>query len=121
MSSRCSEDSPRVVVVVVTGLRLHSYVLCCVSCVPPYLPLPAYYPIARVLGVVLVRLISLVIMRVCVHLHGTLYPMMDCVLYLDGLLCRQHSLGLLMFPRLPYNSITTSYCTWFAVLTLVVR
>jgi len=47
MSSRCSEDSPRVVVVVVTGLRLHSYVLCCVSCVPPYLPLPAYYPIAR--------------------------------------------------------------------------
>ena len=29
--------------------------LCCVSCVPPYLPLPAYYPIARGFGVVLVR------------------------------------------------------------------
>ena len=61
--------------------------LLCVSCVPPYLPLPAYYPIARVSGVVLVRLISLVIMRVCVRFHGTSYPMTDCVLYSGHLLC----------------------------------
>ena len=29
----------------------------------------------------------LVIMRVGVRLHGALYPMTDCVLYLGGLLC----------------------------------
>jgi|ERR1700761_509831 len=38
------EDLPRVLVVVVTGLRLHSYVPClCVMCRVP--PLPAYYRI----------------------------------------------------------------------------
>src|ERR1700761_4758742 len=68
-------------------MRLIHTFPCCVSCVPPVLPLPAYYPIARVLGVVLVRLISLVIMRVGIRLHGTSYPMTDCVLYLAGLLC----------------------------------
>ena len=39
------------------------------------------------LGVVLVRLICLMIMCVGSRLHGTLYPMTGCVLYLDGLLC----------------------------------
>src|ERR1700761_2347103 len=47
-------------------IRLIRTFLCCVSCVPSYLPLPAYYPIAHVLGVVLVRRILLVIMCVCV-------------------------------------------------------
>ena len=70
----------------------------------------------RDLGVVLVRLTCLVIMCVGARLHGTLYPMTGCVLYLDRLLCRRHSLGLLMFPRLLYDSNTNSYCTWFAVL-----
>ena len=39
------------------------------------------------LGVVLVRFIYLLIMRVGARSHGTLYPMTGCVLYLDGLLC----------------------------------
>ena len=39
------------------------------------------------LGVVLVRLICLVIMCMGTRLHGTLYPMTGCVLYLNGLLC----------------------------------
>ena len=39
------------------------------------------------LGVVLVRFIYLLIMRVGARSHGTLYPMMGCVLYLDGLWC----------------------------------
>ena len=68
------------------------------------------------LGVVLVCLICLMIMCVGTCLHGTLYPMTGCVLYLDGLLCWRYSLGLLMFPRLPYDSNTNSYCTWFTVL-----
>ena len=68
------------------------------------------------LGVVLVRLICLVIMCVGACLHGTLYPMTGCVLYLDRLLCWRYSLGLLMFPRLLYDSNTDNYCTWFAVL-----
>ena len=41
----------------------------------------------RDLGVVLVRLTYLVIMCVGTCLHGTLYPMTGCVLYLDRLLC----------------------------------
>ena len=41
----------------------------------------------RDLGVVLVRLICLMIMCVGTCLHGILYPMTGCVLYLDGLLC----------------------------------
>ena len=68
------------------------------------------------LGVVLVRLICLVIMRMGARLHGTLYPMMGCVLYSDRLLCWQRSLGLLMLPRLLHDSNTNSYCTWVAVL-----
>ena len=68
------------------------------------------------LGVVLVHRICLVIMCVGTRLHGILYPMTGCVLYLDGLLCWQYSLGLLMFPRLCYDSNTDNYCTWFAVL-----
>ena len=39
------------------------------------------------LGVVLVRFIYLLIMRVGTRSHGTLYPMTGCVLYLGGLLC----------------------------------
>ena len=56
-------------------------------------PLPSLFARAclmsdvRDLGVVLVRLICLVIMCVGVCLHGSLYPMTDCVLYLDRLLC----------------------------------
>ena len=41
----------------------------------------------RDLGVKLVRLICLMIMCVGARLHGTLYPMTGCVLYLDRLLC----------------------------------
>ena len=68
------------------------------------------------LGVVLVRLICLMIMRVGACLHDTLYPMTGCVLYLNRLLCWRCSLGLLMLPRLPYDSNTNSYCTWVTVL-----
>ena len=68
------------------------------------------------LGVVIVHLICLVIMCVGARSHGTLYPMTGCVLYLDRLLCWRYSLGLLMLPRLLYDSNTDSYCTWFAVL-----
>ena len=39
------------------------------------------------LGIVLVHLTYLVIMCVDARLHGILYPMTGCVLYLDGLLC----------------------------------
>ena len=39
------------------------------------------------LGVVLVRLTCLVIVCMGTRLHGILYPMTGCVLYLDGLLC----------------------------------
>ena len=42
---------------------------------------------ARDLGVVLVHLTYLVIMCVGTRLHGILYPMTGCVLYLDGLSC----------------------------------
>ena len=73
------------------------------------------------LGVVLVRLICLVIMCVGTCLHGTLHPMTGCVLYSDRLLCGQCSLGSADVPRLPYNSFTTSYCTVFAVLLLLVQ
>ena len=44
-------------------------------------------PTSGDLGVVLVRFIHLLIMRVGACFHGTLYPMMGCVLYMDGLLC----------------------------------
>ena len=47
----------------------------------------------RDLGVVLVRFICLVIMCVGACLHGTLYPMTGCVLYLDRLLRWRYSLG----------------------------
>ena len=39
------------------------------------------------LGVVLVRFIHLLLMRVGARFHGTLYPMTGCVLYVDELLC----------------------------------
>ena len=41
----------------------------------------------RDLGVVLIRLTCLVIMCMGACLHGILYPMTGCVLYLDRLLC----------------------------------
>ena len=41
----------------------------------------------RDLGVVLVRVIHFLIMRVGARFHGTLYPMTGCVLYLGRLLC----------------------------------
>ena len=44
-------------------------------------------PMSGDLGVVLVRFVYLLIMRVGACSHGTLYPMMSCVLYLDRLLC----------------------------------
>ena len=70
------------------------------------------------LGVVIVRFIYLVVMRVGARFHGALYPMTGCVLYSDRLLC---CLDLLMFSRVPYDSITVSHCTRFAVLWLLVR
>ena len=53
---------------------------------PPLLFARAY-PMSDDRGVVLVRFTSLVIMCVGARLHGTLYPMTGCVLYLDELLC----------------------------------
>ena len=53
---------------------------------PPLLFAHAY-PMSNDHGVVLVRFTCLVIMCVGARLHGTLYPMTGCVLYLDGLLC----------------------------------
>ena len=44
-------------------------------------------PMSGDLGVVLVRFIHLLIMRVGARSHGTLYPMTGCVLYLGRLLC----------------------------------
>ena len=44
-------------------------------------------PMSGDLGVVLVRFICLLLMRVGACFHGTLYPMTGCVLYVDGLLC----------------------------------
>ena len=70
------------------------------------------------LGVVIVRFIHSLIMRVGARSHGTLYHMTGCVLYLGGLL---YCLDLLMFSGLLYDSITSSYCTRFAVLWLLVR
>ena len=52
---------------------------------PPLLFARAY-PMSDDRGVVLVRFTCLVIMCVGTCLHGTLYPMTGCVLYLDGLL-----------------------------------
>ena len=51
--------------------------------------------------------------HVYIHLHGSLYPMMDyvsCVYYGLFTPC------LLMFHGVRYNSFATSYCTWFVVL-----
>ena len=45
------------------------------------------YPLSDGCGVVLVHFTCLVIMCVGTRLHGTLYPMTGCVLYLDRLLC----------------------------------
>ena len=48
-----------------------------------------------------------------VHLHGSLYPMMDYTLRIYyGLLTP----CLLMFHGVPYDSFTISYCTRFVVL-----
>ena len=44
-------------------------------------------PMSGDLGVVLVHLICLMIMCVGARLHGTLYLMTGCILYLDRLLC----------------------------------
>src|ERR1700761_2431081 len=67
-----------------------TFPLCCVSCVGPTVP-PAvarvpFYPIAPCSWGCNSTSHCLVIMRVCVRLHGTLYPMTDCVLYLGRLL-----------------------------------
>src|ERR1700761_8735433 len=105
MSSHCSKDLPRVVMswsspVVVLSRTF----LCCVSCVPPCLPLPAYYPIARVLGVVFVRPYLVLCVRVslsCVRSHDTSYPMMDCIH--TSLLCLRYGPSLLMLLGIPYD------------------
>ena len=48
-----------------------------------------------------------------VHLHGSLYPMMDYMSHVyDGL----HSSCLLMLHEIQYDTITSSYGTWFTVL-----
>ena len=44
-------------------------------------------PMSGDLGVVLVRFIYLLLMRMGARFHGTLYPMTGCVLYVEGLLC----------------------------------
>ena len=62
----------------------------CYGLIDRYLPsLRAHVrcPMSGDLGVVLVRFIHLLIMRVGARSHGTPYPMTGCVLYLGGLLC----------------------------------
>ena len=53
-----------------------------------------------------------------VHLHGSLYPMMDSTLRVYYGLATP---CLLMFHGVPYDSFTISCCTGFTVLWLVVR
>ena len=52
-----------------------------------YLRVHVWCPMSGDSGVVLVRFTYLLLMRVGARFHGALYPMMGCVLYLDGLLC----------------------------------
>ena len=59
-----------------------------------------------------VPLRAILLDHVCIHFHGSLYPMMDsvsCIYY--GLLTP----CLLMFHGVHYDSFTTSYCIGFAV------
>src|ERR1700761_1369215 len=61
--------------------------LCCVSYVPLSLPLPAYYPIVHVLGVVLVRSYLVIVCAcVCVMCLLTWYLVSHDGLYLYGLI-----------------------------------
>ena len=57
--------------------------LCVVSCVPPSCRcLRTILSDSAVIWGCTSTFYRLLIMRVCVRLHGTLYPMTDCVLYL---------------------------------------
>ena len=51
--------------------------------------------------------------HVYVHLHGSLYPMMD---YVSRVYYGLFTPCLLIFHEVRYNSFATSYCTWFVVL-----
>ena len=62
-----------------------------------------------------VPLEAILLDHVYVHLHGSLYPMMDYTLRVYyGLLTP----CLLMFHGVHYDSFTTSYCTRFVVYEL---
>ena len=52
-----------------------------------YLRVHVRCPMSGDSGVVLVRFIYLLLMRVGACFHGTLYHMTGCVLYVDGLPC----------------------------------
>ena len=56
--------------------------------------------------------------HVCIHFHGSLYPMMD---YVSGVYYGLFTPCLLMFHGVHYNSFTTSYCIGFAILWLLVQ
>ena len=72
---------------VVSGDCLTSSLYGLIDCYLRFLRVHVRCPMSGDLGVVLVRFIYLLIMRVGARSHGTLYPMTGCVLYLDRLLC----------------------------------
>src|SRR6201996_4443459 len=74
------------VLVVAWLSRTFPLVVCHVS-LPPAVACVPSYPIALCSWGCTSTSYCLMIMRVCIRLHGTLYPMTDCVLYLGRLLC----------------------------------
>ena len=72
---------------VVSGDCLISSLYGLIDCYLRFLRARVRCPMSGDLGVVLVCFICLLIMHVGARSHGTLYPMMGCVLYLDELLC----------------------------------
>src|ERR1700761_5318675 len=84
MSSPLSQGTCLVVLVVACVISYVPFVLC-VMCCSPLPPLRVRCTILSDSAVIwgcTSMCYRLVIMRVCVRLHGTLYPMTDCVLYL---------------------------------------
>ena len=66
---------------VVSGDCLALYPYGLIDCYLRFLRVHVRCPMSSDLGVVLVHFIYLLIMRVGVRSHGTLYPMTGCVLY----------------------------------------
>ena len=56
---------------------------------------------------------AILLCHVYIHLHGSLYPMMD---YTLGVYYGPFTPCLLMFHGVHYDSFTISYCTRFVIL-----